>query len=134
MGASALAGCGSSSRSNGKYGARRKESQEQATPAEESKAQGTTAKETASEEKEPVELTLWVTSRNSDDWSTEMENKFLEEHPWITLNKVVKEGDPGNEFYQAVGGGHRSGSRKLFLYHDEFLYGGGHSGAAEPVH
>lgn len=60
-----------------------KESQEQATPAEESKAQGTTAKETASEEKEPVELTLWVTSRNSDDWSTEMENKFLEEHPWL---------------------------------------------------
>lgn len=57
------------------------------------------------EEPDPVELTLWVTSRNADDWSTEMENKFLADHPWITLNKVVKEGDPGNEFYQAVAAG-----------------------------
>lgn len=56
-------------------------------------------------EQEPVELTLWVTSRNTDDWSVEMENKFLEEHPWIILNKVVKEGDPGNEFYQGVAAG-----------------------------
>lgn len=56
-------------------------------------------------EKEPVELTLWVTSRNKDDWSTEVENQFLAEHPWITLNKVVKEGDPGNEFYQGVAAG-----------------------------
>ena len=57
------------------------------------------------QEHEPVELTLWVTSRNADDWSTDMEKQFLEEHPWITLNKVVKEGDPGNEFYQAVAAG-----------------------------
>ena len=34
-----------------------------------------------------------------------MEEQFLEEHPWITLNKVVKEGDPGNEFYQGVASG-----------------------------
>lgn len=59
----------------------------------------------ADPEHEPVELTLWVISRNTDDWSVEMENKFLEEHPWITLNKVVKEGDPGNEFYQGVAAG-----------------------------
>lgn len=65
-----------------------------------------TAAEVADDtEKEPVELTLWVTSRNQDDWYVEMENKFLEEHPWITLNKVVKEGDPGNEFYQGVAAG-----------------------------
>lgn len=57
------------------------------------------------EEKEPVELTIWMTSRNKDDWYMQMENQFLEEHPWITLNKVVKEGDPGNEFYQAVAAG-----------------------------
>ena len=56
-------------------------------------------------EKEPVELTIWVTSRNADDWYDSMEQKFLDEHPWITLNKVVKEGDPGNEFYQAVASG-----------------------------
>lgn len=52
-----------------------------------------------------VELTIWETSRNKDDWSNSMEKKFLEEHPNITLNKVVKEGDPGNEFYQAVASG-----------------------------
>lgn len=53
-------------------------------------------------DEEKVELTIWETSRNKDDWYTSMEKKFLEEHPNITLNKVVKEGDPGNEFYQAV--------------------------------
>ncbi len=61
--------------------------------------------EEKSEDKEPVELTLWVTSRAEDDFEAEMEAKFLEDHPWITLNKVVKEGDPGNEFYQAVAAG-----------------------------
>lgn len=54
---------------------------------------------------EPVELTLWVTSRNTDEFDTEREKRFLEEHPWITINTVVKEGDPGNEFYQAVAAG-----------------------------
>ena len=59
--------------------------------------------EEKAEEKEPVELTLWVTSRDEDDFEAEMDAKFEEEHPWILLNKIVKEGDPGNEFYQAVG-------------------------------
>lgn len=59
----------------------------------------------AEEEKEPVELTLWVTSRNEDDWKLAFEEEFLAEHPWITLNKIVKEGDPGNEFYQGVAAG-----------------------------
>lgn len=54
---------------------------------------------------EQVELTIWETSRNKDDWFASMEKKFLEEHPNIRLNKVVKEGDPGNEFYQAVASG-----------------------------
>ena len=56
-------------------------------------------------DEEKVELTIWETSRNKDDLYTSMEKKFLEEHPNITLNKVVKEGDPGNEFYQAVASG-----------------------------
>lgn len=56
-------------------------------------------------DEEKVELTIWETSRNKDDWYTSMEKEFLEEHPNITLNKVVKEGDPGNEFYQAVASG-----------------------------
>ena len=81
----------------------------------------------AAEEHEPVELTIWVTSRNQDDWYLSMEEKFLEEHPWITLNKVVKEGDPGNEFYQGVA----SGTAKLLLYHDGFLYCSRNPGATE---
>lgn len=52
-----------------------------------------------------VELTMWVTSRNEDGFQDEREAAFLKEHPWIKLNKVVKEGDPGNEFYQAVAAG-----------------------------
>ncbi len=54
---------------------------------------------------EPVELTMWVTSRNTDEAEDERKAAFLEEHPWITFNEVVKEGDPGNEFYQAVAAG-----------------------------
>ena len=52
---------------------------------------GATVVSAAEEEHEPVELTIWVTSRTQDDWSLSMEEQFLEEHPWITLNKVVKE-------------------------------------------
>ena len=59
----------------------------------------------AEEAHEPVELTMWVTSRNGDEFDDEREAAFLEAHPWISFNKVVKEGDPGNEFYQAVAAG-----------------------------
>jgi len=54
---------------------------------------------------DPVELTMWVTSRNTDEAEDERKAAFLEAHPWITFNEVVKEGDPGNEFYQAVAAG-----------------------------
>ncbi|MDQ6422985.1 extracellular solute-binding protein [Paenibacillus sp. LHD-117] len=57
------------------------------------------------EQPEPVTLTIWVTSREQDDFGAQMEKEFLDSHPHITLNKVVKEGDPGNEFYQAVAAG-----------------------------
>lgn len=52
-----------------------------------------------------VELTLWVTSREQDDFTASVEKEFLEKYPNIKLNKVVKEGDPGNEFYQGVAAG-----------------------------
>lgn len=55
--------------------------------------------------KKPVTLTLWVTSREQDDFTAKQEKAFLDSHPHITLNKVVKEGDPGNEFYQGVAAG-----------------------------
>lgn len=95
LAAASLAGCGNS-------GGETKAPETEAS--KESGAQTTDAAQTDTQ-KEPVELTIWVTSRNKDDWYDSMEKKFLEEHPWITLNKVVKEGDPGNEFYQAVASG-----------------------------
>ena len=65
---------------------------------------GKTDKEPESSDKE-VELTLWVTSREQDDFTASVEKEFLEKYPNIKLNKVVKEGDPGNEFYQGVAAG-----------------------------
>lgn len=85
-----LAGCGNKPKDVG------------ATPSPNSP---TVEADTNDSQPDPVELTLWVTSRNADDWSADMEAEFLEEYPWISLNKVVKEGDPGNEFYQAVASG-----------------------------
>lgn len=93
--AGALAGCGS-------FGG--KEAAAGTKAPETAGTEGSAGTETAAD-KEPVELTLWMTSRNEDDWSLSMEKQFLEEHPWITINKVVKEGDPGNEFYQGVASG-----------------------------
>lgn len=93
--AGALAGCGS-------FGG--KETAAGTKAPETAGTEGSAGTETAAD-KEPVELTLWMTSRNEDDWSLSMEKQFLEEHPWITINKVVKEGDPGNEFYQGVASG-----------------------------
>ncbi len=104
--AGVLAGCGS-----GQKDSPAPEPEQTAAPEEKedtAQAEDTApAEETETEEteKEPVELTLWVTSRNADDWSSSMKQKFLDEHPWITLNEVVKEGDPGNEFYQGVASG-----------------------------
>ena len=39
---------------------------------------GATVVSAAEEEHEPVELTIWVTSRTQDDWSLSMEEQFLE--------------------------------------------------------
>ncbi len=66
---------------------------------------GTVQTQAPADDHKAVELTMWVTSRNQDEFLEEREKAFLDEHPWITLNKVVKEGDPGNEFYQAVAAG-----------------------------
>lgn len=57
------------------------------------------------ENKKTVELTVWENSRSKDDFDEQQEAQFLKEHPWIKLKKVVKEGDPGNEFYQSVAAG-----------------------------
>ncbi|MBD2845473.1 sugar ABC transporter substrate-binding protein [Paenibacillus sp. IB182496] len=57
------------------------------------------------DKKDPVTLTLWDNGRERDDWTIQFEESFLKAHPHITLNKVVKEGDPGNAFYQAVAAG-----------------------------
>ena len=54
---------------------------------------------------EQVELTLWATSRNTDEFTAEREAAFEKANPGIKLNIVVKEGDPGNQFYSAVASG-----------------------------
>ncbi len=59
----------------------------------------------SSNKKDPVTLTLWESNREKDDFVALLEKEFLEQNPHITLNKVVKEGDLGNEFYQAVAAG-----------------------------
>ena len=103
MAATALAGCGSqpAPAESQPAAAQPAASEDAAAPTEAASSEA--AADTG--EHEPVELTLWVTSRNEDDFSLSMKEKFLEEHPWITLNEVVKEGDPGNEFYQGVASG-----------------------------
>ncbi|MGL5676173.1 MAG: extracellular solute-binding protein [Cellulosilyticaceae bacterium] len=61
--------------------------------------------DTATSKEEPVTLTLWMTSREQDDVEESIEQEFLNRNPGIKINKVIKEGDPGNEFYQAVAAG-----------------------------
>lgn len=74
---------------------------------------------------EPVELTLWVTSREQDDFGIMMEEKFKEAYPHITLNKVLKEGDPGNEFYQGVAAGNAPDMIEVsFTMMDKYIKGG----------
>lgn len=80
--------------------------------------------------RETVELTIWETSRGADEFKDEQEKEFLEEHPWIKLNKVVKEGDPGNEFYQAVAAGTAPDFiNASFTMMDKFIA----AGVAEPL-
>ena len=104
MAATALAGCGSEPAPAESQPAAADPAVSEEAPAASSEAASSEAAADTGEH-EPVELTLWVTSRNTDDFSNAMKEKFLEEHPWITLNEVVKEGDPGNEFYQGVASG-----------------------------
>ena len=88
MAAGLMTGCGSKpAETNATTAAPQAAETEKTEAPETTKAQNTA-------EKEPVELTIWLTSRNKDDWYVQMEDQFLEEHPWITLNKVVKEGIP----------------------------------------
>ncbi|MDF2922407.1 MAG: sugar transporter substrate-binding protein [Paenibacillaceae bacterium] len=68
-------------------------------------AGSTTKPSPSSAAKKDVTLTLWDNGREKDDFTEQVEKEFLETHPHIKLNKVVKEGDPGNQFYQAVAAG-----------------------------
>lgn len=61
--------------------------------------------EAMNQELEDVELTLWITTREQDNHELLMEERFKDKYPHIILNKVLKEGDPGNEFYQGVAAG-----------------------------
>ncbi len=61
------------------------------------------AQETDSDE--PVELTLWYTSTALSDLEVALQDDFMEKHPNITINNVIREGDPGNDMYTAVAAG-----------------------------
>ncbi|MFI3172174.1 MAG: extracellular solute-binding protein [Eubacteriales bacterium] len=54
---------------------------------------------------ETVELTLWYTSTQLTDLELSLQEQFMEANPNITINNVIKEGDPGNDFYTAVAAG-----------------------------
>ncbi len=105
MAGAALAGCGSKPADTPASAPAQTESTPAAAESEAPVSTESATGDTAAEDHEPVELTLWVTSRNQDDWADSIKEQFLAEHPWITLNEVVKEGDPGNEFYQGVASG-----------------------------
>lgn len=81
-----------------------------------------------------VELTIWDTSRNKDDWYTSMEKKFLEEHPDITLNKVVKEGGSRKRILSGCRIWHCAGSCKLLFHNDGLLHFCRHFGTSEQIH
>jgi ABC-type glycerol-3-phosphate transport system substrate-binding protein len=75
----------------------------------------TTVQEAAEpEEKEPVELTLWNTSRTSD-FENMMNDEFMKANPHIKLNIVVHEGDPGNDYFTAVAAGNAPDVVKVSL-------------------
>lgn len=61
--------------------------------------------EDVADEEEEIELTLWVASKNEDDFTKRQDELFMEKYPNIKLNKVVHEGDPGNDFIQGVAAG-----------------------------
>lgn len=52
-----------------------------------------------------VELTYWATSTQLTDFELSLQQKFMEEHPNIVIKNVIREGDPGNDFYTAVAAG-----------------------------
>lgn len=57
------------------------------------------------EEKAPVELTLWVASRERGDFEAKILEGFRTQYPYITVNEVVHEGDPGNDYFQGIAAG-----------------------------
>lgn len=54
---------------------------------------------------EQVELTLWYTSTALSDLELSLQEGFMKLHPNITINNVIREGDPGNDLYTAVAAG-----------------------------
>lgn len=74
-----------------------------ASPAPSAPAAPTGSGSTASAE--PVELTIWSTSAKLTDFELSLQEDFMKAHPGITINNVIKEGDPGNDFYTAVAAG-----------------------------
>lgn len=61
--------------------------------------------EAKTDAQQPVELTIWTTSAELTDFELSLQEEFMNQYPYITINNVIKEGDPGNDFYTAVAAG-----------------------------
>lgn len=68
---------------------------------------GSTEAAVASEdvEKEPVTLTIWKPQKEADEFTEAQEQKFLDEHPWITLNNVYHDAEGSQDLMIAVAAG-----------------------------
>lgn len=74
----------------------------QTTPSN-SESSGSNSENTENGEK--VELTYWTTSTRLTDFELSLQEEFMKQNPNITINNVIKEGDPGNDLYTAVAAG-----------------------------
>ena len=52
----------------------------------------------------PVELSIWQPSR-TNSYLTKKNEEFMEKYPGIRLNVITHEGDPGNDYFQAIASG-----------------------------
>ena len=101
MAATALAGCGSEPAPAESQPAAADPAVSEEAPAASSEAASSEAAADTGEH-EPVELTLWVTSRNTDDFSNAMKEKFLAKEQYQNQKKLLKKATPATNFIRAL--------------------------------
>lgn len=63
------------------------------------------ASETKEAEKTPATLVIWKSDKESDDFTEAQEQKFKDEHPWITLNTVFHDAEGSEDLMVAIAAG-----------------------------